>query len=210
VHGFLKEIGQGIQHVASRVEDLVDFVQRGNDYREIAGEGFTFLNIPRSYYGVLSGKDLKDTGISMECADALMLACFESGVTTVDGAVDLSLSPEDMATKLEASIPADHLGAFQANQGAILDAVSKSIYKNLHSLLKEHVSVATYMGIVKNQILVDVQGEDLLYQIFTANILQRNMGEEAPFFEFIQRVCSECCDENGCPLKVKPGCGGFG
>jgi 4-hydroxyphenylpyruvate dioxygenase-like putative hemolysin len=59
------------------------------------------------------------------------------------------------------------------------------------------------LGIVRNKILVDVQGEDLLYQIFTANILQRNPGEEAPFFEFIQRVCS--------PGKVlRPGCGGFG
>lgn len=54
------------------------------------------------------------------------------------------------------------------------------------------------------------KGEDLLYQIFTSNILQRNVGEEAPFFEFIQRVCSECKDEKGCPVKIKPGCGGFG
>ena len=39
--------------------------------------------------------------------------------------------------------------------------------------------------------LVDIQGGDLLYQIFTSNILQRKAGEEAPFLEFIQRVCSE-------------------
>jgi hypothetical protein len=38
VHGFLKEIGQGIQHVASRVENLVEFVQRCNDMRDITGE----------------------------------------------------------------------------------------------------------------------------------------------------------------------------
>ena len=38
VHGFLQEIGQGIQHIASRVEDLVAFVQRANDIREITGE----------------------------------------------------------------------------------------------------------------------------------------------------------------------------
>ena len=38
VNGFLKEIGQGIQHVASRVENLVEFVQRCNDMREITGE----------------------------------------------------------------------------------------------------------------------------------------------------------------------------
>jgi len=39
VHGFLEELGQGVQHVASRVEDLVSFVQRGNEYRDITGEG---------------------------------------------------------------------------------------------------------------------------------------------------------------------------
>jgi hypothetical protein len=39
VHGFLQEIGQGVQHVASRVENLVNFVQRCNEYREITGEG---------------------------------------------------------------------------------------------------------------------------------------------------------------------------
>ena len=42
VHGFLQELGQGVQHVASRVENLVDFVQRGNEYREITGEGALF------------------------------------------------------------------------------------------------------------------------------------------------------------------------
>jgi len=57
---------------------------------------------------------------------------------------------------------------------------------------------------------IDLQGEDLLYQIFTSNILQRNPGDEAPFLEFIQRVCSVCTDEAGCAQKVKPGCGGFG
>lgn len=66
------------------------------------------------------------------------------------------------------------------------------------------------MGIVRNEILVDVQGDDVLYQIFTSNILQRKPGEEAPFLEFIQRVCSECQIENECPVQIKPGCGGFG
>ena len=38
MHGFLKEIGQGIQHIASRVDDLPAFVQRANDFRKITGE----------------------------------------------------------------------------------------------------------------------------------------------------------------------------
>ena len=31
-YGFLQELGQGVQHTASRVEDLIGFVQRGNNY----------------------------------------------------------------------------------------------------------------------------------------------------------------------------------
>ena len=57
---------------------------------------------------------------------------------------------------------------------------------------------------------MDVQGEDLLFQIFTCNVLQRDAGDEAPFFEFIQRVCSERAGPDGRPRRVKPGCGGFG
>lgn len=57
---------------------------------------------------------------------------------------------------------------------------------------------------------MDVQTDDLLFQIFTSNILQRKPQDESPFFEFIQRVCSQCKGPDGCPKKIKPGCGGFG
>jgi hypothetical protein len=36
--GFLREIGQGVQHIASRVDDLISFIQRCNDYRKMTGE----------------------------------------------------------------------------------------------------------------------------------------------------------------------------
>jgi hypothetical protein len=39
VHGFLQELGQGVQHIASRVENIVDFVQRCNDWRDMTNEG---------------------------------------------------------------------------------------------------------------------------------------------------------------------------
>ena len=70
---------------------------------------------------------------------------------------------------------------------------------------QDHLSEESYVSVVRNQILVDVQGEDLLFQIFTSNILQRKSGDEAPFFEFIQRVCSKCIGADGCPRKIKPG-----
>ena len=73
-----------------------------------------------------------------------------------------------------------------------------------------------YLQIVRNQVLVDIQAGDVLLQIFTCKILQEEGWHEAPFLEFIQRVCSQCRDGacssvEGAPVKpIKPGCGGFG
>merc|ERR1711979_114217 len=66
-------------------------------------------------------------------------------------------------------------------------------------------STDIYLTIVKNGILVDVQDADILYQIFTKEILQRDPEHEAPFIETIQRMCAQKPGE-----KIKPGCGGFG
>ena len=42
-------------------------------------------------------------------------------------------------------------------------------------------------------------------------LLRKVKGEtEAPFLEFIQRVCSEQVDGDGVPKKIVPGCGGVG
>ena len=38
MHGFLEEIGQGVQHIASRVDNIISFVQEANDRRKIFGE----------------------------------------------------------------------------------------------------------------------------------------------------------------------------
>lgn len=58
VHWYLEEIGQGVQHVASRVASLPAYVQRANRMRAVTGEGVTFLNIPRTYYGLLEPESL--------------------------------------------------------------------------------------------------------------------------------------------------------
>jgi hypothetical protein len=218
VHGFLKELGQGVQHVASRVENLVAFVQRANDHRVMTGEGFTFLNIPRSYYGILTREQLVEgtvlevtfNGLSEECAKAVLEALEAAQVLTRDGALDIDQTEETIDFILEKGLDGMVLEEYRNKRKCALGVILCSRYKNLYSLLRHHVSEANYLGIVRNKILVDIQGEDLLYQIFTASILQRQPGEEAPFFEFIQRVCSECADAQGCPQKVRPGCGGFG
>jgi hypothetical protein len=119
-----------------------------------------------------------------------------------DGALDLYVDRATLEHTLDIDICATAREDYFNNRESILTAILGSRYRNLRSLLGDTISEAEYLGIVRNQILVDVQGEDLLYQIFTSNILQRKLGEEAPFLEFIQRVCSKDV--------VKPGCGGFG
>eukprot|EP00520_Triparma_pacifica_P009405 CAMPEP_0118644104 /NCGR_PEP_ID=MMETSP0785-20121206/6754_1 /TAXON_ID=91992 /ORGANISM="Bolidomonas pacifica, Strain CCMP 1866" /LENGTH=719 /DNA_ID=CAMNT_0006535827 /DNA_START=353 /DNA_END=2512 /DNA_ORIENTATION=- len=211
VHGFIEEIGQGVQHVANRVSDLIAFIQRANDYRKIMGEGFTFLNIPQSYYGVLmQGQftkkvDKDEPLLGDEDAAKVLQFAEENGLCDLTGAVPLDITRDQVRGKLSKCpiLTADNLED-------VMEVIMRARFVNLHTLLRGHMSEKSYIAIVKNKILVDVQGEDLLFQIFTSNVLQENVGDEAPFFEFIQRVCSECLGPDGCPAKVKPGCGGFG
>lgn len=211
VHGFLDEIGQGVQHIASRVGNICAFVQQANDRRKMFGEGFTFLNIPRSYYGILT-RDMFSANrlLSVECAAAVYDVCISEGLLHTDCSLNLDMSADDIKMAIDAKIPPLHQDEYSQRRDEVVKTILHSRYANLHNLLRDHLSEETYVSIVRNQILVDVQGDDLLFQIFTSNILQRNSGEEAPFFEFIQRVCSECIGADGCPKKMKPGCGGFG
>eukprot|EP00985_Skeletonema_marinoi_P008667 scaffold3964_cov77-Skeletonema_marinoi.AAC.5 len=224
VHGFLEEIGQGVQHIASRVDNIISFVQEANDRRKIFGEGFTFLNIPRSYYGVLTKEMLRkgidnikdpsgnksDDVLSLECAHAILNICTAEGVLLDDSSVDLDISGSTIQTILDSKISLEHKEEYLQNREEIVVIILHSRYVNMYNLLKNHLSEQSYIAIVRNQILVDVQTDDLLFQIFTSNILQRKPQDESPFFEFIQRVCSQCVGPDGCPKKVKPGCGGFG
>lgn len=223
VHGFLEEIGQGVQHVASRVGNIIGFVQQANDRRKMFGEGFTFLNIPRSYYGILT-KEMLVKGISrqneltsttqdilsLECAHVVYDICITERLLNDDCSLILDKSKDLIQETIDSNIPSLYQEEYSLNRDRVVETILHSRYANLYNLLRDHLSEDSYVAIVRNQILVDVQGEDLLFQIFTSNILQRKSGEEAPFFEFIQRVCSECMGADGCPKKLKPGCGGFG
>jgi hypothetical protein len=166
VHGFLQEIGQGVQHVASRVGDIVTFVQQANDRRKIFGEGFTFLNIPRSYYGVLT-RDLLMKGIndgsnrgskvSPECASAVIEICVSEGLVLDNYSLDLDLSRHTLNDVLAANIPSSCSEEYDQHKSFILDTIMRSRYVNLYYLLRDHLSEESYVAIVRNQILVDVQ-----------------------------------------------------
>ena len=54
----------------------------------------------------------------------------------------------------------------------------KSAYTNLYNLLRDQISEETYLGIVRNKILVDVQGNDV-------STRHRSSGSErASLFDF--------------------------
>ena len=106
VHGFIEEIGQGVQHVASRVSDLITFIQRANDYRKVMGEGFSFLNIPQSYYGVLMKAqffkkvDSTESLLGDDAASKVMNFAESNGLCDLTGAVPLDITRETVKSKL--------------------------------------------------------------------------------------------------------------
>eukprot|EP01062_Namystynia_karyoxenos_P038526 TRINITY_DN2795_c0_g1_i1.p1 TRINITY_DN2795_c0_g1~~TRINITY_DN2795_c0_g1_i1.p1 ORF type:complete len:721 (+),score=293.91 TRINITY_DN2795_c0_g1_i1:99-2261(+) len=207
VHGFIAEIGQGVQHLASRVHNLTGLIERVNNYRKITGRGFSFLNIPRSYYGFLQQRDLVKAGASEGLARELMGALEQSGLVSNTGIVAIDITDARIdAVQLPAAARAEY--AKIAPQ--LRTVIKRGRYSNMFSLLRDHIDESKYLQIVENMVLVDIQGQDILYQIFTSNILQRKAGDEAPFLEFIERVCAECKDADGNPCPIRPGCGGFG
>ena len=139
-----------------------------------------------------------------ECANAVLETCERNGIIS-GGAIDLDLTRAQLCKYFDSNSDLSSLDEYHEKKEEILEVVLRSRYVNLYNLLRDRLDSNVYMSIVRNQILVDLQGEDLLFQIY---ILQRKPGDEAPFFEFIQRVCA--CPEDDRPVEIKPGCGGFG
>eukprot|EP01126_Amoeba_proteus_P053792 TRINITY_DN6577_c0_g2_i5.p1 TRINITY_DN6577_c0_g2~~TRINITY_DN6577_c0_g2_i5.p1 ORF type:complete len:622 (-),score=112.09 TRINITY_DN6577_c0_g2_i5:202-2067(-) len=204
VHLFLQEIGQGVQHIASRVSDLVGFVERANESRTITGIGLSFLKIPRSYYGLLSEDDIIEIGVEKETASGICAALRQSNLMDLGGIVKLDIKDEDIYSTLSKSVNEQEDTFLK-----IVQTIKKSRYVNMYKLLRETLTEETYLRIVKNQVLVDIQGQDVLLQIFTSNILQENVTDEAPFLEFIQRVCFKAGSDSASTV-LRAGCGGFG
>jgi 4-hydroxyphenylpyruvate dioxygenase-like putative hemolysin len=92
----------------------------------------------------------------------------------------------------------------------LVPVILRGRYSNIYKLIGDGLQESTYVEIVRNNILVDLQGKDMLCQIFSSNVLQRAPADEAPFLEFIQRICYEGNDSHGQPIPMRPGCGGFG
>jgi len=96
---YLEEVGQGVQHFASRVSDLPAFIARANRYREVTGEGLAFLRIPRSYYGFLQDKDVSSFGDAAEIFAALSSA----GILDENKVVKLDVTAAEVKAVLDRS-----------------------------------------------------------------------------------------------------------
>merc|ERR1712050_756942 len=209
VHLFLEEMGQGVQHIAQRVPNLVSFIARANGIRKATGEGMTFKGFPRSYYGSLTMENLATCGMDEQTSRVVWEKMVEQEVISTAGIVnDLDSPAVFFLTKLQQVLAAESLPYDQIH--ALAEFVAKSRYVNLHTLLQDQLNHDTYLQIVRNGILVDVQDADILYQIFSKDILQRDPEHEAPFIETIQRICAIKKNPDGTVSKIKPGCGGFG
>ena len=108
-------------------------------------QGFTFLNIPRSYYGVLT-KDLLMNGIndelsegnsvSKECANAVFGICVSEGLVGEDCSLDLDVTKDKVKEVLDSNIPPTYSQEYQKNKCFVLDIIMLSRYVNLFYLLR--------------------------------------------------------------------------
>jgi len=148
----------------------------------------------------LTDKELLESDFTQAQVEEIKKQLINSALMDLNGVVKIDITDKE----LEECLSLDN------NKNVAIQVIKKSRYINMYKLLKAtNLSENDYLRIAANQILVDIQGGDILYQIFTSNILQESPDKEAPFLEFIQRTCQDV-DVMGHNKPLQPGCGGFG
>lgn len=115
-------------------------------------QGFTFLNIPRSYYGILT-KDMLVKGVqngmasstnslSLECASAVFDTCVSEGLLNDDFSLILDTTEDAISEILGSKVPDLHQEEYSCNRDEIVKTILHSRYVNLYSLLR--VSIYEY------------------------------------------------------------------
>jgi hypothetical protein len=109
---------------------MIGYIQRVNDYRKITGHGFTFLNIPQSYYGVLSIDLLEEKNIPKDIIPHIMNALENAGIIDFTGIVlDLYITPDAI------NYACNGISNYSQHSKNICDVVLFSRYVNLYKLL---------------------------------------------------------------------------
>lgn len=91
-----------------------------------------------------------------------MDACERCCIISADFAVDLYVSAEEINHLLESKLTGCFLEEYQAVKEDVVAIILRSRYANLYSLLRDNLSEKSYLGIVRNQILVDVQVSNIV------------------------------------------------
>lgn len=107
--------------------------------------------------------DEKHLVLSQDCAEAVMEACLRCNIVSDDFAVDLNMTGEDIDHFLESSLHGSQKDEYLSQKLEVLEIILHSRYTNLYSLLGHHLSEQSYLGTVRNQILVDVQVRQYRY-----------------------------------------------
>jgi hypothetical protein len=76
---------------------------------------------------------------------------------SADGAVDLEMTADRIDQALRSTLAGPELEEYTFNAQMVTKVILRSRYINLHRLLCHHVSEESYVALVRNQILVDVQ-----------------------------------------------------
>ncbi len=189
VHGFLSEIGQGVQHVGSRVKDIEDFVQDSNDNRQLFGEGFAFLNIPRSYCGILmvdilvmgvssvrrredGTANLTNTAgafLSAGCALAICDVCAMGGLLHDNSSLVLDATEDIIRTIIDSGIPPVHREEYLAKRDGIVESILHSRYVNLYNFLRVRENVEWGSSLITRSLFLFVLSFISLAQYFARN-----------------------------------------
>ena len=151
----------------------------------------TFLNIPRTYYGLLEPSLLACGGVDGElltadCPNGLteeeaievISALRAAGLVDSAGALSLGADAAALDAALLTGAPAYWADAPAGTRAMVHAVLRRSCFVNLWKLMGDQLTEETYLSIVRNKILIDVQGEDVLMQIFTNVVLQREAGTE--------------------------------
>ena len=140
--------------MASRVASLPEYVQRANDYRTITGGGFRFLDIPRTYYGLLERRLLEQGGTDEgellgDCARGLgaaeaeevIAALVRAGLSDAAGAVDLDADDAGLDATLLAH-SSTYRAAGAAVRAMVCRVVARSRFVNLWRMMRDQLAEA--------------------------------------------------------------------
>jgi len=123
----------------------------------------------------LTDADSDCAGVSLSCADAIMRVCEMREIVSPDGAVDLGVTREKIDEILCSELDGEEVKEYVTHEAAVLNTILHSRYVNLYKLLRHHLSEESYLGLVRNQILVDVQVSIVIRIAMISSRLRRSL-----------------------------------